>query len=339
MTAAPINTNPSSRALTAPALEALANYAGCRNATIHSKGAKTDTLINGHFTLKREFDGILVHACNMEEQKDALVASQQHAGLTFGVLIEGKITFGFNGEFGTIEAANGAQGWATNLTQNAAWQRKLTNKQQVIKLVVSVPPQWIKQHLWQNPAPAFLNRFISTHLARTHWLASGSLVRHAKAVMSSHSNSPSQALHFHANVLAFIAQALDDIEASGERIFNLHNPNRTSRSLSSQAIKVQQHLEHCINELQPGAHIQLEDISHALGMSVSKLQRLSKAHFGCTIAEYIRIRRLEKARHEIQHNNLSIGEAAFLAGYNHRSNFSKAFKQYFNLCPGDIAPQ
>lgn len=329
-------TQPSAFSANAAKLELLAQKSGSRELSITHSGAKTDSLVNGRFSLKREFDGVLVHACNMEEQRSASISCEQSAELTFGILLEGKVTFGHNGELGTLDAEESAQGWATNTTRTATWQRQLNAKQQVHKLVVAVSPHWIKQNLLQGKPPIFFSRFINTHLARTHWRASGELVRMAKSVMSSHNDTPSQALHFHASVLAFIAQAIDDLEGSQNILSYFNGQPSPTKGANNQALKIKQYLEAHIQQLIPGQQIQLTTVAQELGMSVSKLQRIAKSHFGCTVAEYIRTRRLEIARYEIEQNQLSIGEAAFIAGYNHRSNFSKAFKQYFNLCPGSL---
>lgn len=317
-------------------LEQMAKQAGTRKLSVTQRGAKTDTLVEGQFTLKREFDGVLVHACMMEEQQTAEVSCEQSAELTFGVMLEGEITFGHNGEMRTINTSHGARGWATNLIRPAQWKRQLKAKQRVHKLVVSVTSDWLKHNLLHVNTPPFFSHLVNTHLARTEWHASSSLIRLAKKVMRSRSDTPSQALQFHANVLAFIAQVLDDLEGSKQSMTLATESSRANQNLNQQALKVKQHLEEQIRLLQPGQQLKLANISEQLGMSISKLQRVAKNHFGCTIAEYLRIRRLEIARYEIQHNNLSIGEAAYMAGYNHRSNFSKAFKQHFDLCPGDL---
>lgn len=80
----------------------------------------------------------------------------------------------------------------------------------------------------------------------------------------------------------------------------------------------------------------LNQVASDMGMSVSNLQRVFRASYGQTIGEYIRQRRLEIARDAIVRERKSIGEAAYLAGYLHTSNFTNAFKRLFGVPPGTL---
>ena len=82
--------------------------------------------------------------------------------------------------------------------------------------------------------------------------------------------------------------------------------------------------------------VSLEEIANTIGLSISTLQRRFKKDYGTTVVDYIRQKRLEKARTAIAINGLSIGEAAYQAGYNHSSNFITAFKKRFNITPASL---
>ncbi|MED5433037.1 MAG: helix-turn-helix transcriptional regulator, partial [Pseudomonadota bacterium] len=61
-----------------------------------------------------------------------------------------------------------------------------------------------------------------------------------------------------------------------------------------------------------------------------------RQHFQMTPAAYIRQRRLERAQDLLRRQQLSIGEAAYLAGYRHPSNFITAYKRAFGTTPGEL---
>lgn len=71
-------------------------------------------------------------------------------------------------------------------------------------------------------------------------------------------------------------------------------------------------------------------------MSTSKLQRMFKLYYNSTVMNYIRTLRLIAARDAICQRGATIGEAAFMAGYRHSSNFCLAFKKAFGENPGEI---
>lgn len=83
-------------------------------------------------------------------------------------------------------------------------------------------------------------------------------------------------------------------------------------------------------------HRSLADMAASLGVSVSTLQRRFKAAYGTTVVDYLRRRRLEIAREALTDEGLSIGEAAYLAGYNHPSNFVAAFRKHFDVTPARL---
>jgi len=77
----------------------------------------------------------------------------------------------------------------------------------------------------------------------------------------------------------------------------------------------------------------IKDVAIGCGMSVSTLQRIFKACYGCTVMEFQRVRRLELARLALIDQQLTVGEAAFRAGYSNTANFSTAFVREFGYPP------
>jgi AraC-like DNA-binding protein len=82
-----------------------------------------------------------------------------------------------------------------------------------------------------------------------------------------------------------------------------------------------------------GEPMALGDIASRNGMSISTLQRVFKTCFGTTVHEFVRTRRLELARLALLDKGLTVGEAAFQAGYSSPANFSTAFQRAFGYRP------
>ena len=82
--------------------------------------------------------------------------------------------------------------------------------------------------------------------------------------------------------------------------------------------------------------IHLDELARSLGASISGIQRLAKKCFGQSLLKHIRQAKLANALTAMKERNLTIGEAAFFAGYKQSSNFSLAFRKAYGLPPGVI---
>ncbi|MCR9203912.1 MAG: AraC family transcriptional regulator [Halobacteriovoraceae bacterium] len=79
------------------------------------------------------------------------------------------------------------------------------------------------------------------------------------------------------------------------------------------------------------------DISKECGISNFHFHRIFTAHMNETPGEYITRKRLERAMSFLAYaNNTSLSEIAFSCGYSSQANFSKAFKKFFGVTPGQV---
>lgn len=74
----------------------------------------------------------------------------------------------------------------------------------------------------------------------------------------------------------------------------------------------------------------------AAGLNPNSLQRVFRAVQRVTIFEYVRSRKLDGAREALERDNVSVGEAAYLAGYTSSANFATAFRRRFGVSPRQI---
>ncbi|MGH9594202.1 MAG: helix-turn-helix transcriptional regulator, partial [Bryobacteraceae bacterium] len=78
----------------------------------------------------------------------------------------------------------------------------------------------------------------------------------------------------------------------------------------------------------------LEDIGRVVGCSPFHLSRTFSAATGCTIPQYIRQLRMERAAELLRSAKFNVTEAAMEVGYSSLSHFSQAFHETFGCCPG-----
>lgn len=79
----------------------------------------------------------------------------------------------------------------------------------------------------------------------------------------------------------------------------------------------------------------LVKLARSVGMSRSKLHHDFQLVYGITPFEYLRSKRLEKARTMLNQGNFNVTDVAYAVGYASLSHFAKAFKRYFGDSPSN----
>jgi len=77
-----------------------------------------------------------------------------------------------------------------------------------------------------------------------------------------------------------------------------------------------------------------EDICKRFGISKRQLNLLFQALAQCSPNEFLRRERLEYARKLMEQKGLPVKATAHAVGYNHVSNFTKAYRDYYGETPG-----
>ncbi len=80
----------------------------------------------------------------------------------------------------------------------------------------------------------------------------------------------------------------------------------------------------------------LKDLAHHIALNEFKLKKGFKALFGTTVYGMLHAYRLKEAKNLLEHNDISVQEAALHVGYKSLSHFSKAFKAYYGIFPIEI---
>ena len=79
----------------------------------------------------------------------------------------------------------------------------------------------------------------------------------------------------------------------------------------------------------------LLELARQVGINKNKLNQGFHQVFGTSVFDYLRIRRLERARELLESKERNVTEAAFDVGYAQQRNFSRAFKKHFGTNPTD----
>jgi AraC family transcriptional regulator len=84
---------------------------------------------------------------------------------------------------------------------------------------------------------------------------------------------------------------------------------------------------------QLAARPSLSGLAESVGVHPVTLARSFRRVFGCTVGEYVRRLRIERATHHLAETDLSLAEIALTAGFSDQSHFSNLFRQHTGLSP------
>jgi AraC family transcriptional regulator len=77
----------------------------------------------------------------------------------------------------------------------------------------------------------------------------------------------------------------------------------------------------------------LSGLAQSVGVHPVTLARAFRHAFGCTVGEYVRSLRIERAAHQLAQTELSLAEIALGAGFSDQSHFSNLFRHHTGLSP------
>ncbi len=300
-------------------------------------------IIEGRFNLEQQRPGMQLHTFNGKEMTNGKSSMELKANLSFSLLLAGRLEFFIDGQRQQIDAGTCCQSFAFNLLQPTLFERITQKGQQIHKVNVSVSHDWLLSH-WmpsQDNDP-LLQTFLQTHLATVNTAATAKLQQLGHELLSAPSFNPVlQSLYTESKAIEFIAESLQGVSSQNVKpiddSFSSTPLSQQSYHSNNQANKLKRFIDGELLSLNnQNRDLSLNAIADHVGMSVSNMQRYFKRAMGQTIIHYIRQRRLELAHEAIELRGVTIGEAAFIAGYKHPSNFSIAFKRHFGVAPGTI---
>jgi len=96
--------------------------------------------------------------------------------------------------------------------------------------------------------------------------------------------------------------------------------------------RVQEYLDSRFTET-----IRLSELARIAGVHASHVARVFRRTRGHTIGEYLRRRRVEHAATLLKEGSLSLAETAVTCGFHDQSHFTRVFKTFFRISPGQYA--
>ncbi|MBU6952070.1 AraC family transcriptional regulator [Hahella sp. HN01] len=321
---------------TAPRINAdelirLANDAGYRQQVEYSESHRKDAIMEGRFALTSYPSGLSVHLSDLKELQTLSTSMELPAKLTLSVILRGKLDFAL-GDASFEAGGAGPECFALCIPNQQTFHRRLRANRCLTKVNISVSREWLECRSLEEGGTALdLEELFGEEVTFAKWPASARLIGLAEQILNPPPlNRLLLSLYIESRAMELLSDGM------------LMLPKHISkpRAETADALKPQESRRIATAREFIEAHLEtidsLEETAAAVGMSVSTLQRRFKLAYGRTVFEYVRQRKLEAARDALLKKELSIGEAAYRAGYRHPSNFVTAFKRAFGATPGEL---
>lgn len=295
------------------------------SAFVDSQDNRISTLLEGRCTLSRIDLKMQIHANDTLETASAHGTLALQPRLTVCVMLEGDLDAALDGRPLAMTAQHGPSGHLWINRREALLERWIRAGQRVRKVVITLPLSRSADGSGESSAGHSLIADFPGDLTLVRWQPSAQAIRYAEEILAAErGDKPIARLESTIAALAILRGALS--HGVGERRARERSSPGT-RDLV-RARKAREYILRSIHE-----PMSIGDIASRNGMSVSTLQRVFKSCFGTTVNEFMRMRRLELARLALLEKGVTVGEAAFAAGYSSTANFSTAFQRAFRYPP------
>ncbi|MEP7454222.1 AraC family transcriptional regulator [Phyllobacterium sp. SB3] len=289
-----------------------------------------DTLIEGRFLHRELRQGLVIHGGDVIEERAFTATSLLREGLSCIFFLDGQVELNvgdkhmdFNGS-----SRRPMKGAAIMSTTQERFQRISRERQHVRHVVISVTPEWLDMDGFEEVGSSRLAALLlNNHLAESHWLPTPRLCEVIRQILAPSIMMPS--LHN----LFLESRCIEIVAETVAAMLNTDREQQNDTLTRRELIRLERAKE--IISLDNTA-MNVEAIARGAGISASGLQRLFRVSEGCSVFEYVRKARLERAFIALQSGELSVNEASLLAGYSSPENFATAFRRQYGIRPRDM---
>ncbi len=288
-----------------------------------------DTLLDGNFKFHHYNGGLSTHVSHVKELQDDSNFVELPAAISFNILFEGSIQISLANEAYQLGPASeeSIECSAIIAPQPEVLTRHIKKGMHVRKLNLFVERTWLEARCKNISDHSLIMKLFQRGTTFLSWKASKEMIFLANQLMQvKPSATVTDEIQHELLTMKLLLQCMYDLEP------RIVKKNPISQMEKWQDLNAKQQLKQQVDNLLHNNYT-LQEIATTLNMSVSTLQRHFKKRYGLTVNTYLSQRKLEKARKSLILDDISIGEAAYLAGYAYPSNFITAFKRKFSITP------
>ena len=293
---------------------------------VASDNTRVSELLEGRCTFNQIGFDLQIHANDTLEMVSAHASFVIPPKLTVALMLEGDLDAAIDGRPLALTAQHGPTGYLWINRQPARLERWIRAGQRVRKITISLP--LTKRSVFSDIGDDILSESCAEtdgDITIMQWQANAQAIRSAEEILKLDADeSPTDRLSSSIAALNVMRNVLSQLD--GKQTSTVPKPMNT-RDVGRARLAREFILRH-IDQPLP-----IKEVARHTGMSISTLQRVFKGCFGTTVMEFVRTRRLELARLALLEDGVTVGEAAFGAGYSSPANFSTAFQREFGYPP------
>ena len=309
---------------------------------------KQEELVTGQLTFDTLPSGIRIHCSDTVEQRTASCTVTLDARLSIIVLLQGKVRYCLNGFEHQFESSIHPVLFMNVISEGEVFTRHLEAGQKVQKINISVPFTSLLARCRSLESKTRLERLFSRGTQVIPFDCAGQCCADAREILNLEGEQDlGSELQREQLALRLLSGALSclppDLHLERRLPINVAEAMMAKSqvcggtAIKSDAVQLANKAKSLIDE--QDSSLSVAQLAEKLSTSVSTLQRHFKKVHKVSVAEYQRQQKLRYAKQAIVNGQLSIGEAAFLAGYQHVGNFITAFKKTYNICPAEMRKQ
>lgn len=272
-----------------------------------------------------------IHTTDTVGMQDAKVKFEVGAAVTVAILLRGRVRGAFNDVPFDLDARDHPVGFMWSLSYPATLHRELQKGDDVKKVMISARYDWVASRLIKDFANhAAIGSFINSGISVRQWQPSRRALALTDQLLYPPTDDPLfRDLYAESRGLEIFAEALGTLRQNAPDTVGLSaSPDVLDQHLKAQEIR-NYIADHILDDMT------LTELSEQVGISVTSMQRIFKNAYGMTVKDFIRESRLVAARDAMEKDGLTIGQAAWIAGYKSPANFATAFKRVFGLSPSE----
>ncbi|MFY3384102.1 helix-turn-helix transcriptional regulator [Paracidovorax sp. MALMAid1276] len=286
--------------------------------------------------------GLHLHADDTADVQDFTASGDMETGLRLVVLLEGAVDVSYGPRRVALSSTAAPRvrtpgqprGLLVSVAQTERFERRAKRGTYARRVSVGLGGDWLEQLAGASGSGA-VEAFRRQHLAMHHWQPSARIAAVAEQITHAPDLSPlllhlyleSRALELAGEALASLAQhapgpvpaPAPTPVAAGLRL--LPHEHQRMRAL------------HAFLQTDSAMDMSLDALARQAGTNANTLQRHFRAVYGTTVFDFVREHRLQRARLALEHDGMSVGQAALVAGYNSAANFATAYRRRFGLPP------
>ncbi len=307
--------------------------AGYKHALMGVTTPPQGTVISGNLCFDTLPSGLRVHCTDTIEKSTGQMVSEIQPMISINVLLKGQLSFALNNKDHYFHAHQEPVTFVNLVTRPSIFKRYFSTGHKVKKVNISVEQSWLMARCKSTQDQQAIQQIFNMEPNVFTWPASETFQAKVLRLLELHEKSELLAAIEEEQLALQIVMACYQ-ELAEIAVSNANDGDNKSASESNRENKYEEQIEQLIDQ-----SFTLDELAQTLGASISTLQRYFKRVHNLTLKHYIRNQKLELARRLLIFDQKSIGEVAFAVGYNHSSNFTKAFKTYFNMTPAELQKQ